>query len=178
MSAPLIVLSGPPGSGKTTVGAQLAERFARSAHVLGDHFFRYICGDWKDPSTSEANEQNGIVTDISVRAAGGYSAAGYTTVLDGIYGPWFLEQVQAAAGDLELHYLVLRCDLDTALDRAIKRSETPAPEAVVRKMHGHFDQLGQYEAFVIDTTTATPEQVTDETLRRIESGESRLGPAG
>ena len=79
---------------------------------------------------------------------------------------------------LELHYVVLRCDLDTALYRAIKRSETPAPEAVVRKMHGHFDQLGQYEAFVIDTTTATPEQATDEALRRIESGESRLGPAG
>lgn len=174
MSAPLIVLSGPPGSGKTTVGALLAERFARSSHVLGDHFFRYIRGGWKDPSTIEAEEQNGIVTDISVRAAAGYATAGYTTILDGIYGPWFLDGVQAAASDLELHYVILRADLDTSLDRAIKGSETPAPEAVVRKMHGHFDQLGQYEPFVIDTTTATPEEVTAEALRRIESETSRL----
>lgn len=179
MSAPLIVLSGPPGSGKTTVAALLAQEFARSSHVQGDHFYRYIVGDWKDPSTPESNEQNQIVVDISTRAACGYAQAGYTTVLDGVYGPWFLERVSAVTNDCglvpsDVHYVVLRADLDTSLDRAIGRSDSPAPEQVVRKVHGDFDQLGQFESHVVDTTRSTPAQVTAEVLRRVEAASSLL----
>lgn len=173
-TAPLIVLSGPPGSGKTTVSALLANEFATSAHVLGDHFFRYIVGGWLDPSTLEADAQNQVVTDISTRAAFGYAQAGYTTILDGIYGPWFLDRIQAITGDAPVHYVVLRADLATSIDRAVNRSTTPASEAVVRKMHGHFDQLAQFESHVIDTTTATPAQVTVEVLARVSAGTALL----
>ena len=175
MSAPLIVISGPPGSGKTTVGALVAQEFARSTHILGDHFYRYIVGDWKDPSKVEAHDQNQLVVDISTRAACSYADAGYTTVLDGVYGPWFLEQMLAVLGDCEMHYVVLRADLDTSLDRAVNRSDNPAPVEVVRKMHGEFDQLAQYEPYVIDTTSTTPAEVCSAVVAGISDGTWRLG---
>jgi len=174
MTAPLIILSGPPGSGKTTVGALLAQEFGRSTHVLGDHFFRYIIGDWKDPSTPESNEQNKIVIDISTQAACSYADAGYTTILDGVYGPWWHERMLAIIGDREVHYVVLRADLQTSIARAVDRSGDPAPEAVVRKMHGHFDELAQYESHVVETTTANPAQVTASVLGRIQDQSVRL----
>lgn len=174
MSAPLLIVSGPPGSGKTTVGALVAARFERSAHVPGDHFFRYVVGSWQHPATPEAHEQNGHVVRVSARAAAGYAQAGYTTVLDGIYGPWFLEEIMAHTDDVELHYAVLRADLATLIDRACHRSDTPASEDVVTTMSGHFDELGQYEPFVIDTSTANPEEVTAELMSRFEAGSLRL----
>lgn len=180
MAAPLIIVSGPPGSGKTTVGALLAQHWSKSAHVLGDHFFRYIAGGWLDPSTVQANEQNIHVTRISVQAAAGYAGAGYTTVLDGIYGPWFLEEAQTAArsvlGDkIDLHYVVLRCDVATGVARACHRGDAPAPESVVRTMHRQFDQLGQYEPFVVDTSAITPDDARDQVLAMFEAGDLQLG---
>ena len=174
MTAPLIILSGPPGSGKTTVGALLAQEFARSTHVLGDHFYRYIIGDWKDPTTPESNDQNAIVVDISTQAACSYAHAGYTTILDGVYGPWWHDRMLAITQDCELHYVVLRADLATSLDRAVNRSDEPAPEAVVRTMHAQFDQLAQYERHVVDTTSTSPADVTAQVLAQVEAGAFRL----
>jgi len=174
MSAPLIVLSGPPGSGKTTVGALLAKEFTRSAHVRGDHFYRYIVGDWRDPSTREAHEQNQAVVDISTQAACGYAQAGYTTILDGIFGPWFLERMQATIGPTETHYVVLRANLATSLDRAVDRSDTPTTEQMVRTIHGQFSQLAELESHVIDTTIPTPPEVRAAVLGRVTNGSVRL----
>lgn len=171
MAAPLLIVAGPPGSGKTTVSARFAEAFGRSAHVLGEHFWRYIVGDWQDPTLPESDEQNALAVHISAKAAARYANAGYTTVLDGQYGPWYIDQVKSAAQKIDVSFVVLRADLQTCLARCESNPNYANEQAALERMYEHFNELGQFEKFVLDTTTTTPEEATNTLLQRFEAGE-------
>lgn len=171
MAAPLLIVSGPPGSGKTTVSARFAEHFGRSTHVRGEHFWRYIVGDWQDPSLPEADEQNALAVHISAKAAARYAKEGYTTALDGPYGPWYIDQVKSAAHGIETHFAVLRTDLATCLARCESNPNYANEGAALRRMYEHFNELGQFEKFVIDTSHTTPQEATDMLISRFKSGD-------
>jgi 2-phosphoglycerate kinase len=47
--ADLIVITGPPGAGKSTVAQVVAESFDRSALVTGDTFFGFVAKGYIDP---------------------------------------------------------------------------------------------------------------------------------
>ena len=65
-SGRLVVISGPPGAGKSTVARLLADRYDPSALVEGDAFFAFLARGAIEPWLPESNEQNEVVT----RAAG------------------------------------------------------------------------------------------------------------
>jgi adenylate kinase family enzyme len=119
--AELIVVTGPPGAGKTTAARALSGLFERSALVAGDDFFAFVDQGYVAPWTREAHQQNDIVIGAAAAAAGRLAAGGYTVVFDGVIGPWFLEAFAAATGLGAVHYVVLLPPEPTCVERVRSR---------------------------------------------------------
>lgn len=123
------------------------------------------------PYLPEADAQNHTVMTVIQRAAWTYAGGGFTTIVDGIIGPWMLSHfdprgIREESATPRLHYIVLRPNRAEALRRAQARTAPDAlvDEGPVTELWDQFADLGAREKHVIDTTTQRP----DETLSAVE----------
>ena len=133
----LIVVTGPPGAGKSTVAAALATRFDPSVLVAGDDLFGFLATGAIAPWLPESQAQNEVVTEASAACAGRF-ARDYVTVFDGMVGAWFLPTLTAATGLARLDYVVMLPSLDRCLQRVSTRighgfDDAPATEQMHRQ---------------------------------------------
>ena len=173
MRAPIIILSGPPGAGKATVAPLLASRFAKSVVVPMDDFFHFIRSGHIPPFLPDAATQNEVVTDVLAAVAVRYASGGYTVILDGIVGPWFLDiYLEAARTDgIELDYVVLRPTSEIAMARAVDRhpDQLRDPEPVAG-LYAVLSDLGHLEGHVVDSSLLSAQDTAKLVLDGLEAG--------
>jgi len=171
---PVLILTGPPGVGKTTAAASLVTRFPRAVHLEADHFFRFIRSGSVEPWRPESNDQNAVVMEIVAAAAGGYARAGYFTVVDGIVIPgWFFEPVRDAlhAAGHRVAFAVLRAPLPVCLARLQEREAGPEIDSgAIEQLWQSFADLGELETHVLDLDDESPAGVADLLTQRLEDG--------
>ena len=174
MVASVLILTGPPGVGKTTTAGVLAGRSARAVHLESDLFFRFIRSGYVEPWKPESHEQNQVVMRVVGEAAAGYAAAGYFTIIDGIVIPgWFLEPLRDAlhGAGCQVAYAVLREPLPVCAARAQGREREPlADPEVIEQLWRNFEDLGDLERNVIDLEGRTPEQAADVVAESLAAG--------
>jgi tRNA uridine 5-carbamoylmethylation protein Kti12 len=171
---PVLILTGPPGVGKTTAAEILSSRSDRAVHLEADAFFRFIRSGHVEPWRPESHEQNQTVMRIVAGAAAGYASAGYLTIVEGIVIPgWFLEPLRDALRDAghAVAYAVLRAPLELCLARVQGREgDPPVDAAAIEQIWRSFSDLGELEENALWAGDMDPEGIADLLARRLASG--------
>jgi len=168
----LLVVAGPPGVGKSTVAALVADRLPRSALVVGDVFFDFVRQGFVEPWRPESHAQNEVVLEAAARAAGRY-AREYPTVFDGVVGPWFVDLFATATGLEAIDYAVLLPDVEVCVERVMTREDHVfRNEEAARKLHADFVRA-EVEARHVVVNHSTADAAVDELLDRWDRGALR-----
>jgi energy-coupling factor transporter ATP-binding protein EcfA2 len=158
----LLVVTGPPGAGKSTIARILADRLEPSVLVVGDAFFGFLARGAIEPWLPASHAQNEIVTRAAAAAAGRFASSGYETVYDGIIGPWFLPLFATGTGLDRLDYAVLLPSVDQCLTRVATRADHAfADPDATRKMHHEFASAVIEPRHVLIDPPDHPEAVAD-----------------
>lgn len=176
--ASVVIISGPPGAGKSTVASIFARRHPRSVHLHTDDFWHFIVAGAIPPHLPESDRQNHTVLDVTAGAAFAYADGGFTVVVDGIVGPWMLEHYLRASRRhprIPVDYIVLRPSRVETLRRAQQRSSPALTDrAPILSLWDQFAELGSRESHVIDTSDLSPSETVDAVAVAVSQHSHRL----
>ena len=175
LRASVAIVTGCPGSGKTTLCRALASKDPNGLHLVSDLFYEFLprlIPPWKP----ESQHQNSVLMRALAAAALELTKGGYTVYLDGIVGPWFLPVWKAYLDHAEqppTHYLVLGASEAEALER-VRSRQGPGLTPGAVKMHAAFEDLGALAAHRICTSGRSEGEVEEAATRALASGNLEL----
>ena len=177
----IVLITGAPGTGKTTVSAQVAagSAFAKSVHLHTDDFYHCLAKGAIPPHLPQSHGQNLVVIEAFLAAARRFAQGGYDVVVDGIVGPWFLGPWLRLAGDgFAVHYIVLQASRRETLRRALGRAKlgAAANRELVEAMWEPFQHLGPYCGHGLETTDLSAEETVSRVRQGLAEGAFLLRP--
>jgi adenylate kinase family enzyme len=170
----LLVVTGPPGAGKSTVAEALAHRFEPSVLVAGDDLFAFLRRGAIQPWLAESDHQNTVVTRAAAAAAGTFASGGFHVIYDGVIGPWYVATFAEAVGLESFDYVVLLPSEERCVARVASRLDHGfTDEDATRHMHRQFASRWPASVDARHILVEPPDGV-DETARLILD-EARAG---
>lgn len=152
------IVSGSPGTGKTSVCRILAAKHTLGVHVESDCFFDFLPNKL-DPSKPESKSQNETVVRAYVAASEIYSSGGYSVYLDGVIGPWLFPLITPILHRFD--YVVLHASESVVHARVEQRTiQSSARPSVVMRMHKQFSEvIDSHERHVVRTDSKSVEEI-------------------
>lgn len=170
----LVIVTGCPGSGKTTLSRILADAHPRGLHLPSDVFYDFPAR-LIEPTDPASQQQNETIMKALGRATAAFLEGGYHVFLEGIVGPWFLPTVLAELPvGTETSYVVLRLPEAEALRRVRQRRDA-SPSLRVAPMVRAFQDLGAFETHAISTLDRDTGALYELVRSGLAEGRFRLG---
>lgn len=173
-----VVVTGPPGAGKSSVSECLVSLMDPSAYVAGDLFFQFVRNGFVDPWLAEAGDQNQVIVEAAALAAGRLTRR-FNVVYDGVVGPWYLPTFFEVSGLETVHYAVLLPPLAVCVERVASRSDHGFTDLdATEHMWRDFDRSTAGLAQHILNDTGSPAELAQQIAHRVTDGTLRYHPTG
>lgn len=161
----LVLITGIPGAGKSTISDLLARRLSKSAVIIGDDLRRLIKGGFKSPAQKwdeETHRQYYFSFKNGALLAESFLQEGYKVIVDdalhagNLYTEW--------AKYFEKFYplkVLLKPNKEISLKRNRERKTHFVEEKVISEVYDNFVKHDYSGWYVIDNSIISPEETTN-----------------
>ncbi len=137
MERTIILLTGTPGAGKTTVAEALCNTFSQSAHVPVDYFRKLIKAGYASPHhwNDEVGRQYRLARKNAALTAKNIALEGFTVIIDDVIRQKWVEEWKHYLEGFNLRLVLLLPALEVAKLRNHTREIWTVDEAIITSLH-------------------------------------------
>lgn len=168
----VVIISGPPGAGKTSVAEALCQRYDRTAHIDIDVVRAMVRMGAAKPwgPEAEAERQRRLEARNVCALARNFVGALFGVFIDGVIGPLGLDIYRPLLRGMPVHFVVLLPSLEETLRRDRLRPGSHVLSERLHIIHADFAKAGRFAGEIIDNTSLTVEETADVIMERAAQG--------
>ncbi len=180
----IVIVSGPPGAGKSTVCDALCQRYDRTVHLKTDDMYGWIRMGYVPPWKPGSTRQNVMVSRAAARAGRAFAEEQYGVFIDGVIGPMhlpvYIEELRAAG--VPVQYAVLLPPVEETMRRVRVRAATDEPARaqferqaqdgnMFARVHAMFADAVALPGWRLDNSGMTAERTADAVMEACGRGD-------